>query len=316
MMVPCGGLLAEDVDFWQTIFRASKILPEDGDSKSLFAGPDYRDAMNAMVLSGLMPGPAKFSRQWCYHPEDARIRDGRSEYSTQWDILRACDWASIDVEMHLRQQNQNEDWRYSMDMRHPQTRFHGTNFAALLMIARTGGFVPGINGHGYNGKYFQGCFTADSLGQAFERCDAFKIKDDCGRLRACSMPIVLEMDAINVQRYHRHRPDLGVTRGVPGEVISGVWIKKVHFNFKLVSCFSKFFGGAMNVPAGHWQDFTMCGNIRLCGTITRFTCDPWRDGWARSNRGHWYCRKCRARQLAHSPFVLYSGIVNPLHSMD
>ena len=63
MMVPCGGLLAEDVDFWQTIFRASKILPEDGDSKSLFAGPDYRDAMNAMVHSGLMPGFAEFSKK-------------------------------------------------------------------------------------------------------------------------------------------------------------------------------------------------------------------------------------------------------------
>ena len=213
--------------------------------------------------------------------------DGRSEYSSRWDRLRAQDWYCIDVGMHLRQLNdvENELWNLSLDST-VQTRFHGTNFAALIMIARTGGFIPGLNGHGLRGKYFQGCFTATTLGQALERCDSLRVRDYNGRLRASSMPIVLEMDAINVQRYHRHRSDLGVTSGPPGKVIAGVRIKKVHVNWRLVEKFWEYRGGSINVPQGNWSEFTMCGNIRHCGSII-WTLHPWLFNWKKSNRGYW-----------------------------
>ena len=168
--------------------------------------------------------------------------------------------------MHLRQLHDDEEWEVRLDRNVTvQTRFHGTNFAALIMIARTGGFIPGLNGHGLRGRYFQGCFTATTLGQALERCDSLRVRDHNGRLRASSMPIVLEMDAINVQRYHRHRIDLGVTSGLPGKVIAGVRIKKVHVNWRLVETFWEYRGGPINVPLGHRVEFTKCFNIRHCG---------------------------------------------------
>ena len=287
--------MLEDVDWWQLTFGTSSGSNED----DLFQGPFFRQAWSDTVRSGLIPGKAKLG-QWSRHADHG---DGRSTYSSQWDWLRAEDWSSIDIGMHLRQQNEMEVWEVSIDST-VQTRFHGTNFAALIMIARTGGFIPGINGHGFKGKYFQGCFTADTLGQALERCDALRVIDNNGRLRACSMPIVLEMDAINVQRYHGHRTDLGVTRGAPGQLIPGVWIKKVHVNWRLVENFWKYIDGAINVPRGHWVDFTMCGNVRHCGSITRWTNEPWRDDWKRSKKGHWYCRRCQARCLTSSHWML------------
>ena len=301
LMVEANQML-EDVELWQLTFGISSQTSQNEDD--LFQGPSFRQAWSETVRSGLIPGQAEFG-QWSRHCEHVHAGDGRSEYSSASDLLRAQDWYCIDVWMHLRQPNddENELWNLSLNST-VQTRFHGTNFAALIMIARTGGFIPGLNGHGLRGRYFQGCFTADTLGQALERCDSLRLRDYNGRLRACSMPIVLEMDAINVQRYHRHRRDLGVTSGVPGEVIAGVWIKKVHVNWRLVENFWEYIDGAINVPRGHWVDFTMCGNIRHCGSITRWTLEPWRDDWKRSNKGHWYCRRCQARCLDSSAWVL------------
>ena len=294
-MVDVNQML-EDAEFWRLTFG---LLPNED---NLFVGPLFQQAWRQTVSSGIIPGPAEFG-EWYPHRAHAGDRHGRSEYSGKNDFLKARDWYCIPVAMHLRPRNDDESW-YATSEESVQTRFHGTNFAALIMIARTGGFIPGVNGHGFKGKYFQGCFTAETLGQAFERCDALRVLDYNGRLRACSMPIVLEMDAIRVQRYHRHRRDLGVTRGVPGKVIAGVWIKKVHVNWRLVEQFWEYIGGPINVPAGHWTDFTRCGNIGHCGSITRFTLNPWRDGWRRSNSGHYYCKRCQARCLESSPWML------------
>ena len=138
LMVEAGQVL-DDVAFWQIMFGMCSSASQDEDNDNLFAGPRFCQAWSATVLSGLILGSAEFG-PLTRHREDARAGDGRSEYSNGCDLLRAQDWYCIDVGMHLRQLNgvENELWNLSLDST-VQTRFHGTNFAALIMIARTGG---------------------------------------------------------------------------------------------------------------------------------------------------------------------------------
>ena len=298
-----SNVVSDEAAWWQVILGICSLSsPVDDDENALFSGPQFREAWDATRMSGLHPGMAECG-DWARHPESPLASDGRSVYSTHWDYLQAVDWWSFPIGLHLKQQNENDRWVCSKD-NEKQTRYHGTNFTAVIMIVLSGGFVPGSNGHGWKGKYFQGCFTADSLGQAFSRADALRVLDGAGNLRACSMPVVLELEAINVKRYHSRRADLGVTPGPPGVVIRGVWITRIHVNWLLVEKFMAYAGGRLNVPTRNWVDFTCCHNIGQCGSVTKFTCEPWREGWQKSRKGHWYCRLCTPSCIEKSPWHL------------
>ena len=132
LMVEANQML-EDVELWQLTFGISSQTSQNEDD--LFQGPSFRQAWSETVGSGFIPGKAEFGR-WSEHCEHRHAGDGRSEYSSAWDWLRARDWYCIDVRMHLRQRNddENELWNLSLNST-VQTRFDGTNFAALIIIA-------------------------------------------------------------------------------------------------------------------------------------------------------------------------------------
>ena len=147
--IPEAVAVVEDVAFWQLMFGMCSSAGQD--EYNMFESPAFCQAWSGTVSSGLIPGRAEFG-QFTGHREDVDAGDGRSDYSTLWDVFPARDWYSVDVELHLRQLNANVHWSCTLDSS-VKTRYHGTNFSALIMIARTGGFVPGLNGHGFRGKY-------------------------------------------------------------------------------------------------------------------------------------------------------------------
>ena len=122
-----------DLEFLQLMLGTSSVISQD--EADLFQGPSVRQAWSDTVMDGLIPGKAEFG-PWSRHREDVRAGDGRSEYSSDRDFLLAEDWFCIDVGMHLRQLNHEEDelWNFCLDNT-VSTRFHGTNFAALIKIA-------------------------------------------------------------------------------------------------------------------------------------------------------------------------------------
>ena len=88
--------MTEDLDFWQLILGMGAQ-----DEDNICAGPTFLQAWKDVVSLGLMPGIASFG-PFTGHRADTVRGDGRSVYSTGgWDILRAQDWFSVDVEMHL-----------------------------------------------------------------------------------------------------------------------------------------------------------------------------------------------------------------------
>ena len=115
------------------------------------------------------------------------------------------------------------------DARERSTKFHGTTLQAVAAMMRSGGFIPGPNGHGRKGKYMQGLFCADELAEAFLRVDPNKLLVD-GALHFAACPAVVELEAAELRRYHLHRRDVHVVPGAPGEVMPGILITKVHVN--------------------------------------------------------------------------------------
>ena len=99
--------------------------------------------------------------------------------------------------------------------------FHGTTLKAAVSMLQLGGFIPGKNGHCKRGKYLQGLFCADSLGEAFLRVNPCRALDSRGRLQLAGCPVVVELVAAHVREYHQERSDLHVMEGEPGKVLPG-----------------------------------------------------------------------------------------------
>ena len=102
-----------------------------------------------------------------------------SECSTlgfQGTKLVRSEWFSADIRSYFKRTDQGPSQTKPTE---PPgcLHFHGTTLKAAVSMLQLGGFIPGKNGHGKRGKYLQGLFCADSLGEAFMRADPGRALD-------------------------------------------------------------------------------------------------------------------------------------------
>ena len=95
------------------------------------------------------------------------------------------------------------------------TLYHGTTWYNLLGILSAGGFIPGQNGHSKCRKHYRGAFGSSCLGEAAMRADITRHAKDAKKagmncVGAFAMPVVLEMKACTLVRYHKSRRDVFV----------------------------------------------------------------------------------------------------------
>ena len=161
-----------------------------------------------------------------------------SEYSdVNWAKLVRKEWYSCDISCYFKSAHDEYELHLVTETA-PQTRYHGTTLKAALSMLRTGGFIPGPNGHGYRGKYLQGFFCTTSVGDAFCRVDPTReLQND--RLHLMGCPVVVEVKVAHLQQYHRHRHDVSVAPGRPGVLMSGVQLTRIHVNSRYFWNFAK-----------------------------------------------------------------------------
>ena len=160
----------------------------------------------------------------------AHVTDPRlSEYSDLvWSKLVRKEWYECDISCYFTSAHDE----YAFDLvteTAAQTRYHGTTLKAALSMLRTGGFIPGPNGHGCNGKYVQGLFCTTSVGDAFRRVDPTRELRN-GHLHLMGCPVVVELRVAQLRQYHKRRHDVFVAPGQPGVLMSGVQLTKIHVN--------------------------------------------------------------------------------------
>ena len=161
-----------------------------------------------------------------------------SEYSDMvWAKLVRKEWYSCDIRCYFKSAHDE----YALDLvpeTTPHTRYHGTTLKAALCMLRTGGFIPGPNGHGCRGKYLQGLFCTTSVGDAFCRVDPTReLQNGCLHLMGC--PVVVEVKVAHLRQYHRRRPDVAVAPGPPGVLMSGVQLTRIHVNSRYFRNFAE-----------------------------------------------------------------------------
>ena len=133
---------------------------------------------------------------WRLHPGHD-VDDMISAYSNlSGALLLRHEWYSCGIESRFVHADGATSHADAADKhaRARSTQFHGTTLQAVAAMMRSGGFIPGPNGHGRNGKYMQGLFCADELAEAFLRVDPNKLLID-GALQFAACPAVVELEA-------------------------------------------------------------------------------------------------------------------------
>ena len=237
-----GGLEIEDLDHVEA--DCVRALDCIWHSQQVESGEDSGCWLSALqgltTLSRHRIHPGKVhSSAWVQHgpePSDPRL----SCFSGFWLKLLREEWYSSDITpsfygdgMQNYSLERNEDDRV-------ERRYHGTTLQAAVSMMRTGGFIPGPNGHGCRGKYLQGLFCTDTVADAFQRVDPWRVGDG-DRLSFMGCPVVVELEvaAFKLRQYHRYRPDLRVIEGMPDVLMQGVQLVKVHGNRRFFSNFSQ-----------------------------------------------------------------------------
>ena len=186
-------------------------------------------------------------------------------------------------------------------------RFHGTTLRAAVSMLRSGGFIPGPNGHGYRGKYLQGLFCAEKLGEAFQRSDPWREQAEDGSLQLLGCPVVVELEVAaitDLRRYHKHRRDLRVIRGSEGVLMKGIRLRKIHINWRYLWNFCKTvdikIGREVACGTGS-NGFMTCGSF-ISVEDQKKVCKKWFDpaiGY-KSTSGFVYCPHCYSMVARHS----------------
>ena len=223
------------------------------------------------------------------HP--ARSLDSKSVYSDMWYTLSCADWFYCDLSLAAAVDDDSADWTLC-DEDAERTLYHGTTFWALCAICKAGAFIPGPNGHSKCGKHYKGAFGSTSFGEASRRADPTRVRIGF-RLHMSSLPVVLEMRATNLVRYHKNRHDVFVCPGKEGSRHPGVRIARAHFNWRLVTQFHDL-GSPLKIQIMDAYGFEcQCGqgnpSFQCCGKLS---VSPWADGWQRSKKGYYYCPDC------------------------
>ena len=238
--------------------------------------------------------------------------DGCSVYSDMWWQLTAADWYTVTVislVQIMEEEGMSYDWGVQEDEGMNHVLYHGTTFYNLLGILSAGGFIPGENGHSKCKKYYTGAFGSSSLGEATMRAD---ITRHGNPIRAFAMPVVLEMKACTLVRYHKHSKSVFVVPGEVDKLHPGVRIAKVHFRWSLVQNFWRLsFSDPERELQNRYGKEVLCGQgnptFSGCGQVmssdgravrdtegnvaTSCSPGPW---FHRTRKGYYYCERCFA----------------------
>lgn len=225
-----------------------------------------------------------------------------------WWFLKAADWYSAEVTTVAQvagSVSEDFEWGVQEEDGFEHTLYHGTTFYNLLGILSAGGFIPGENGHSKCRKHYKGAFGSSSLGEASMRADSSRHGTP---IRAFAMPVVLEMKACTLVRYHKNSKSVFVVPGETGKLHPGVRIAKVHFKWSLVQNFWRL---GLSDPERQLHAFygveCLCGQgnpgFNGCGKVMTPDGRSVRDDngrvapgewFGKTNKGYRYCQNCLA----------------------
>jgi hypothetical protein len=157
------------------------------------------------------------------------------------------------------------------------TFYHGTTALVADLLMRSGGFIPGENGHTKGKTHFKGCFGSKFFDVAKCRGDQTRNMNEDMIYTFANCPIVLEVRAnmALLRTYKRKRPDLVVVPGMPGLALPGLSVVAVHWNMRMVRNYMRFHlpearlevtrrGGVFECCCGLGRqrlDFQSCGDF-------------------------------------------------------
>jgi hypothetical protein len=249
------------------------------------------------------------------HPaseEDSR----RSKYSGPWYHLKVDEWYSCDVTMHVTVDDKimDVDEKYVEE----ETRFHGTVFKAFLSVLKDGGLVAGPNGHAYKGKTLLGMFCCKNLSEAFLRVAPGRgispSKPGAGLDLGC-MPVVVELRAVGLKRYHPHLKSVQVVPGTPGCFVTGVRVTRLHLNKRYFENFCELAQRRIPVAlsgvcGSGSESFTTCGCLLPEEHVYRRMSYVAGEWYKSSKRKLVYCPNC-AGYICKSAEHKWLGIEPP-----
>jgi hypothetical protein len=132
------------------------------------------------------------------------------------------------------------------------------------------------------------------------------------------MPVVVELRAVGLKRYHPHLKDLQVVPGTPGFFVTGVKVTRVHINQRLFVNFQKLTQmkqkgspvALSGVCGSGSESFTTCGCTLTEEFLSRrrsYVPGKW---YKSSSHGHVYCPNC-AGYICKSDDHKWLGIEPP-----
>jgi hypothetical protein len=259
------------------------------------------DARNAMGEQGIVIQRA-VGGIFVQHPA-SNVEPRRSIHSGPWYDLKVEEWYSSGVTLQVKAHGSNDPidvQEEDVDEDHWETRFHGTVFKAFLSVISDGGLVAGPNGHYYKGKTLLGMFCCKSLSEAFLRVAPERgiahSKPGAGLDLGC-MPVVLELKAVGLRRFHMHRKDVQVVPGTLGCFVTGVRVTKVHLNKRFFTNFWRLAQmpspvALSGVCGSGSESFTTCGCPLTPDWISKPASYVPGEWYKSKSRGHLYCPNC------------------------
>ena len=179
------------------------------------------------------------------------------------------------------------------------TFYHGTTALVAHLLCRSGGFIPGPNGHTKAKTHYKGCFGSTDFNTAKQRGDQTRNldyeKDMIYTFSNC--PVVLELRAqmANIVNYKKSNPHLLVVPGRPGAFLPGISVMAIHWNHRFVKNYR-----ALQDPEVR-DEIRQVGGVfqACCGGLRQYhdfqSCGAWsRDPWTEFVKlgKHYVCRRC------------------------
>ena len=237
---------------------------------------------------------------------DSDASDPQLSCYSSWFKLLKEEWYSSDITHYFSGDGMQD---YSLESDDNKTRYHGTTLKAVVSMLSTGGFIPGPNGHGHRGKYLQGLFCATEVGEAFLRVDPWREATRDGHLDLLGCPVVVELKvaSFKLRRYHQHRRDLRVVEGMPGVLMQGISLAKVHINRRYFwnFCLTRNRRVSRDEVCGqHSAGCMTCGHY-ISIDRQNMVCKGWTDleiGY-KSKPGNVYCPHCAGMYCKSSLYI-------------
>ena len=324
-----GDVAAAEVAVEQVLrCPAHPLVPRVGDLALVRDAPEAYAAVESTVLDlhGVNPvevrngyhrlfedgwAPALTISQHSVHPPHPE-RPDLSLYSVLHSVSASHfireEWYSMDV-LHRNAVGWEDDYADPEgwgENTFGETGFHETTFIQFLSILKAGGFVPGPGTHRRGRVSCKGAFCCKEMGLCLGRADLSRAKDLHGNMRACTFPVILELECVQLKKISNIA---FCARGNVGVLHPGVRIRKVHFSMLRMQRFQAL--GSPEVQA-RWHEIIPCGSgasgwdcrsmVSCCGAFTHIALPthPWNPApcegkWTRSNSGLFYCPRCYVR---------------------